>query len=253
MSTRFMRAIFGFCLLGIAFGVGLTPYDYYTFEASWAGTICKLKRCSGYTGSDQTFNIHGLWPDAANGNHPFYCSTDKLDFNQLSSHLKSDLREHWSGLYNSQEGFLKHEWDKHGTCWNPSYGNPSKIDSTIAPLLRSNKPTPDSYMALVVSLSKKYNSYEFLKSAGVIPSSTKSYSNDQVLSALTRGFGVRALTINCSKDENGRDMLEDVRICVDKDYKPFNCPKGARNNCSRDIWYFPKPSRLSLTKRLFEE
>jgi len=50
------------------------------------GTVCKYRSCDDkFVGniSSDSINYHGVWPNKLDGNHPFFCSSEKYDPNKL--------------------------------------------------------------------------------------------------------------------------------------------------------------------------
>ena len=219
-------------------GQSTKDYDYYAFALEWAGTVCKFKNCVEDHSAAATWNLHGLWPNANNGQHPFMCTNVPTDWDNLPQNLVSTLGLYWSGLYSSQQTFLDHEWTKHGTCWRTDYGNitamPSSVQS-LAQSARNNKQNSADYFRLVVALSKNvYRIYEILVSGGITPSNTDKYTYAQIKAAMDKGFGggkVTKFKVNCQLDESGLPYLSDVLICVDKNYNPQDCAFSVTSNC----------------------
>ena len=112
-------------------------YDSYALALEWQGTVCKFKDCQQDYTAAGTWNLHGLWPDADNGKHPFFCTNVPLNWDGLSQDLKTLLSQYWSGLYSSQQQFLDHEWTKHGTCWRTDYGTISQMPAPLQQMLTS--------------------------------------------------------------------------------------------------------------------
>merc|ERR1712166_385208 len=52
---------------------------------------------------------------------------------------KSEVVSFWDGMYNSNEGFWSHEWSKHGTCWDPSKGDLSKMPAALQDHIKSSR------------------------------------------------------------------------------------------------------------------
>lgn len=94
----------------------------------------------GYLGPNNTWTIHGLWPDHCDGRFDSVCDCDRSGDCSYSNHkcsysscnkdyssitrilekfgetdLLSYMGEHWKGI-NGDEHLWQHEWSKHGTC-----------------------------------------------------------------------------------------------------------------------------------------
>jgi len=234
---------------------GLRPYDSYAFNSEWPGTVCKQKVCNMMAGIKGSFwNIHGLWPDKDDGNHPFFCTNEPLNFAGFNSQIKTDIAAYWSGLYSSDEEFLNHEWTKHGTCWDPSQGDATKMPETIVTIVdeaRSNHNSPMSpiFIELVMMVGEKYNHYATLEKNDFVPNDDTPYKFEDIKAALDSEYGEHTYSVNCVRDEHGRMLLSDITICLDKSYNPKHCLAREKASCD-DMIYYPNletPAR----KRLF--
>lgn len=152
--------------------VTLPSYDSYALSTEWAGTVCQLNACGNYKGYHDGFNLHGLWPDRDSGNHPFNCDDSDAILTTLPAELQSEITTHWNGLYSTEQGFISHEWSKHGTCWNPELGNRSEMSPAVVKLLEAadeDTKDPATYLRLALHLGTKYNHYETLAKHGILP------------------------------------------------------------------------------------
>lgn len=75
--------------------------------------VLALKRCN----ESITFTIHGLWSENME-----YCNGTDFDMNELSM-IDTELNKMWYSCYTNSSNynnadFWKHEWDKHGKCFN---------------------------------------------------------------------------------------------------------------------------------------
>jgi len=180
-------------------------YDYYAFALEWPSSVCQFKNCMEDHTKEDTWNLHGLWPNSINGHHTFFCTKSPTDWDQLPSSLVSELDLYWSGLYSSMKKFMDHEWTKHGTCWRTDYGDLEKMpeaSSTILKRVRNDSEQKSSdFFEFVVSLSKEvYNIYDILKESNIIPDQSKTYSLEDINSSLQQGFGQGSVTqfqVNC--------------------------------------------------------
>lgn len=70
-----------------------------------------LQRCK----SSRVYTVHGLWPQWEGGQN---CEAKRFDATSLAS-IQGELVEFWPScpeFASSNQGFWKHEWDKHGSC-----------------------------------------------------------------------------------------------------------------------------------------
>ncbi len=187
---------------------GGTPgvFDFYVLSLSWSSGFCTITgdaqgRAQCSIGSNIGFTVHGLWPQFERG-FPSECGSSARYPSQIAL-------QNAQGLYPDQ-GLARYEWRKHGTC------------SGLSP-------------------SDFFNAVGAARGKAVIPPQFENPKSEQKWSPIdiTRAFvavnqGLRAdmMAVICKKD-----VLEEVRICFDKDLKGFrSCPEVARSNCrTREI------------------
>ena len=216
-------------------------YDNYVFVTEWPGTVCKYKNCTDDFAKKSHFNLHGLWPNYWDGSWPQYCTKTPLNYQSLPQSLKDLLNEYWSGLFNSEEHFLSHEWDRHGTCWNPTYGNFLRVPTHLIPILTAARARtfqdPADFLQLVATLIK--DSYEFsaiFKEGGVVPSSTKTYSLAAIRKLISDKLGVpeTGFAVKCYQGK----FLDSVWLCLNRDYQPVgDCENFLQGNCQEQVHY----------------
>lgn len=102
--------------------------------------------------------------------------------------LLSYMNTYWISDTGTNEAFWEHEWGKHGTCI-----------STLEPDCYSDY-TPQEevvdFFNTVVTLFNSLPSYTWLSNAGIVPSSTTTYTSAAILAALKAPRGVTAV-IQC--------------------------------------------------------
>lgn len=94
------------------------------------------RKCPYNTNRGKYFNIHGLWPSSTRKIGPSDCFSSSLNWKSVDTSLRSDLDNHWAGLFASGKQFNAHEWRKHGTCLDPFHGELIKMPVAIQPILR---------------------------------------------------------------------------------------------------------------------
>lgn len=98
------------------------------------------------------------------------------------------MNTYWKDYQGNDETFWEHEWGKHGTCI-----------STLEPSCYTDY-TPQQevvdFFQKTVDLFKTLDSYSFLSAAGIVPSSTDTYTSAQILAALAEPRGVQ-VAIQC--------------------------------------------------------
>lgn len=151
------------------------------------------------TGPDDSWTIHGLWPDNCDGTYEESCDSSRA-YTDLTSILqdngKSDLvsymQDYWQSNDGSPESFWEHEWSTHGTCV-------STIDPDCYSDYTEGQEAAD-YFQVAVDLFKTLDTYGALSSAGITPSSSKTYTSSEILDALESVSGKPAV-ISCSSGE----------------------------------------------------
>lgn len=164
------------------------------------------------TGPSDSFTLHGLWPDNCDGSYAQFCDSllnveaDNID-NIISSefgdqNLLNTMQTYWKNFDGSDETLWEHEYNKHGTCIKTNspacYGDSFQQDENVY-----------NFYKVAVDLYQKYPTYQFLTNAGIVPSTSQTYTFDQISQALSSNF-------------NGHSVY-------------FKCD---RNNALQEVWYY---------------
>ncbi|CEH11963.1 Ribonuclease, T2 family [Ceraceosorus bombacis] len=163
-------------------------------------------------GPNNSFTIHGLWPDYCDGSYPQYCTKDSgiPEFNgaqikaQLAQYAPSTLNymnTYYKDISGDDASFWDHEYNKHGTCFStlrakcqiPTRG----MNQTSAALV--------GYFEEIVRQFKRLPTYDWLASASILPSSTTTYPLASIQNVLTSKHG-GVPYIGCNK--NGTSLSE---------------------------------------------
>ncbi|KAL8726132.1 MAG: hypothetical protein Q9181_006169 [Wetmoreana brouardii] len=186
------------------------------------------------TGPSDSWTVHGLWPDHCDGSFDQYCDPNR-QYTNISSiisaagqtDLLNYMNTYWKDYQGNDESFWEHEWGKHGTCI-----------STLEPSCYSNYAPQEevvAYFQKTVDLFKTLDSYSFLSAAGIVPSTTKTYTSAEILAALAKPRGVQ-VSIQCSSSALDEIWyFFDVRGSVQTDGSKSDCP-------ATGIKYLPKGS-----------
>ncbi|KAJ5916318.1 hypothetical protein N7504_000333 [Penicillium tannophilum] len=148
-------------------------------------------------GPDDSWTIHGLWPDHCDGGFDQFCDS-KRKYSNISLILvdsgRGDLldymSEYWKDYRGDDATLWEHEWNKHGTCV-----------STLEPHCYENYlPQQDvvDYFDKAVEIYQQRPSYKFLADAGIVPSNRQTYAREDIENALERGHGA-PVTIHCRR------------------------------------------------------
>lgn len=185
-------------------------FDFYVLALSWSPGFCELEgdskgraQCDG--GSGAGFVLHGLWPQYERG-YPSDCG-----FGQQPSRIAMEAAR---GVY-PDEGLARYEWRKHGTCSGLSpqgyfdAAREAKERVRIPP--RFSNPRGDAQMA---------------------PADI-----ERAFVAANAGLRADMIGVSCR-----RGVLQEVRICLDRNLKGFRtCPEVGRRDCRGGEISVPAP------------
>jgi ribonuclease T2 len=146
------------------------------------------------------------------------------------------MRTYWKNDPNdgTDEEFWEHEWEKHGTCI-----------STLKPSCYMNyQPTQDAvdFFNRVVALFKTLPSYTWLSQAGIVPSTTTTYTLSAIENALSSQFGYQ-VTVNCNSNHEIDEIWYHYNVQGSVQTGTFDpaTPVGSGSTCpSSGIKYLPK-------------
>ena len=102
-------------------------YDLYMYSIFFQTTTCKKLGYHCYNAIEElpknVWTIHGLWPNYKNGSIPLGWCNGKNDINVeiKNKSLYNFMKDHYPGLYYTNEGFWAYEYNKHGYCFNQRY------------------------------------------------------------------------------------------------------------------------------------
>lgn len=201
------------------------------------------------TGPSDSWTIHGLWPDNCDGTYSESCDSSRAYKNITSilqangkSSLVTYMQEYMQSNDESPEDFWEHEWSEHGTCV-----------STLDPSCFSGNYTTGQeaavFFQVLVNLFKTLDTYTALENAGIVPSSSKTYSATDITTALTKVTG-QVPIIDCDSG-----ALSEVYYGFYAD-GPLGNGKfvptvvaGASSSCSGNVKYLPKTGASSSKNR----
>ncbi|TGZ85385.1 ribonuclease-like protein T2 [Ascodesmis nigricans] len=191
------------------------------------------------TGPSNSWTIHGLWPDRCDGTYDSYCDSSREYTNLRSSLISAGendlvdyMETYWKSNSGTDESFWKHEWDKHGTCI-------STLETSCYTSYTAREELID-YLHATVDLFKTRNTYNILSSAGITPSSSKTYTASAIKSALQAAHG-KAVTIGCKSGVFNEVWYHyNVRGSVATGEFVPAAPDGTKDTCSGSVTYRPK-------------
>lgn len=182
-------------------GAPAGEFDFYVLALSWSPGFCETtgsrqarKQCDA--GSGLGFVVHGLWPQTEQG-YPSFCEPS-------GRFAPRAAVEEASSLF-PDDNLARYQWRKHGTCTGES---------------------PSGYFRAVRRARDKVR----------IPEGIAAQKNDvKVMPAeIEKAFmdanpGLRSdmIAVACN-----RRILQEVRICMDRDLRNFRqCPEVDRSGC----------------------
>lgn len=225
----------------------LNNYDNYMLATEWIASVCRVKTCNPSIPTQTTFfNVHGLWPNLLEkpSSSPQSCSVIPLVMSSLPADLQSMLWTRWNSLYNEQTGFLTHEWEKHGTCWNPVLpqsmidGIPSDLKPSVVKFIsdyQAGLRLSEDYLRLTLMLAAKYNPFAILTAGGVKPNNSNTVTVGDIIQVYKQSLGISKMSIICSKSRDGLSLLTEIRVCLSLNYNPIDCGSLIITGCAQSI------------------
>jgi ribonuclease T2 len=197
-----------------------TMVQGYILALSWSRERCRGRetdpamrfQCSGDIG-DFGFILHGLWPEAKGPDYPQYCRTvGVLPRKIVTQNI----------CMTPSPQLLQHEWAKHGTCMAK---------------------TPEAYFGAARLLFGAIQFPDMDRLSRQVERGTP-----LTVASLTDAFAEanEGLPANAVKVKtNRKGWLEEVHICLGKNFKPRRCPaftRGAPGKTTLKIWRAGQPS-----------
>ena len=174
-------------------------FDFYVLALSWSPGFCEIsgnrnRQCDA--GSGLGFVVHGLWPQTEQG-YPSFCEPS-------GRFVPRAAVDEAKGLF-PDDNLARYQWRKHGTCSGES---------------------PSGYFRAVQRARERVRVPDSLRSLG---------SEARVMPAEIEQAFIKAnpelrpdmIAVSC-----GRRILQEVRICFDRDLRGFrSCPEVDRDTC----------------------
>ncbi|BDD57515.1 hypothetical protein MAP00_002869 [Monascus purpureus] len=200
------------------------------------------------TGPEDSWTIHGLWPDNCDGTYESSCDSSRAYKNitdilqaQDRTQLLSYMDTYWVDINGDNEQFWSHEWSKHGTCIN-----------TIEPSCYTDY-TPQEevgdFFQKVVDLFKGLDTYKALADAGIMPGSDE-YDLSDLEDALAKIHDGKKPQLSCESGELNQVYYYFVvqGNAIDGTYKAVDSVQSS--NCpSSGITYAAKSGSDGYSRR----
>ena len=177
-------------------------FDLYLLNLSWSPEYCHSHPTAAECAAHDTFVLHGLWPENADGTYPSDCSSAPGPANPSQySDLYPDL------------GLLQHEWQTHGTC---------------------SGLTPDAYFGVVRSAFKSVTIPPQLAHLTAATSQPPAQIEAE-FTASNPSLPQSSVIVSC-----GSNFLTAVEVCLDKSLHAVACPT-AIHSCHANTVKIPAP------------
>ncbi|KAK4540885.1 hypothetical protein LTR36_008827 [Oleoguttula mirabilis] len=201
------------------------------------------------TGPTDSWTIHGLWPDNCDGTYDSNCDDTRAYTNitQIlqaagATDLLAYMTTYWASDSGTAESFWEHEWGKHGTCI-------STLEPSCYTDYQPTEEVPD-FFNRTVNLFKSLPTYEWLSAAGVVPSSSATYTSAQIQSALSVNRGGHQVHLGCTSGSTLDEVWYFFNVEGSVQTGTFEASDlvGSASTCpSTGIKYLPKSSSSTPT------
>jgi len=187
-------------------------------------------------------NMSGFRPDLCDGTYEQYCHAAPHYYNITQilkeagqTELLEYMNEYWLPNLGTAEHFWQHEWNKHGTCINtlsPScYGSSYSTGIEVV-----------DFFTRTVQLFKSLDTFKALAEAGIVPSTTRTYTNAEIQAALSNVTG-SSVALGCQRGAlNQAWYTYNVKGSIQTGEFVATAPSGSvKGSCPvRGIRYWPK-------------
>ncbi|POY72051.1 hypothetical protein BMF94_4921 [Rhodotorula taiwanensis] len=193
------------------------------------------------TGPNNSWTVHGLWPDRCDGSYDAYCDPSR-EYTDIRGILQQNapsllpfMDTYWKDGNGDDNSFWAHEWNKHGTCI-------STLNTTCYGRAYKQYEEVVDYYERTIELFKSLPTYDWLAAEGIVPSASQTYTLEQLQTAARKHFGYEAVW-GCT----GGNKLDEVwygyhtrgPIAGGK-FIPTS-PDGSKSSCpDTGIRYLPK-------------
>ncbi|PSK38295.1 hypothetical protein C7M61_002854 [Candidozyma pseudohaemuli] len=194
---------FGSCPKGLpASCTNSTPINNECCFESPGGVMLQTQFWDYYPpiGDNDTFTLHGLWPDNCDGTYEQFCDNSlELSKGEIKriltkfddQELYNKMEKVWKNFNGDDESLWIHEFNKHATCIK-----------TIRPKCYSDYQNDENvydFFKISVGLYEKYPTFDFLAQAGIHPSLDATYTKQQIADALNSQFSDKTVYFKCNK------------------------------------------------------
>ena len=187
----------------------VTKPEGYLLALSWSPEFCRTRQesvkhddqCGGVLG-DFGFILHGLWPEARGTAHPQWCGWH-------TPVPRETVRQNMCMI--PSERLIANEWAKHGSCMTR---------------------TPDAYFRISRVM---YDAVRYPDMGALSRSPLTIGAFRKAFAEANPGLESDMISVTT----NARGWLDEVRLCLGRDFRPRRCPayvRRQRANSPVKIW-----------------
>lgn len=138
------------------------------------------------TGPEDSFTIHGLWPDNCDGTYAQFCDPSR-EVGNAEMLVESDpnlfryMKKYWKDYQGNDSSLWEHEFNKHGTCM-------STLEPSCYPNYSAQEEALDFYR-VTANTFRQLPTYDWLAEDDIWPSKYRTYTKQQIQDSLDRHFG----------------------------------------------------------------
>ena len=199
-------------------------------------------------GPKDSTTIHGLWPDYCDGTYPQFCSNVSGIPEYTGEQIEAVMQKYDPALYayyqkffkdlnGDSASFMEHEYNKHGTCY-----------TTMRPTCQPNLPwisQPDyavlNYFRQIAHKFQERPTYNFLESAGIVPTTAKNYTLAEVQQTLKSFHGATPF-VGCNKKGELNELWYYWVVAGSVNFGRFEPVESTtKSTCPPSLRYLPKP------------
>ena len=165
--------------------------------------------------------LHGLWPSLSSGNQLADCNQgNDIEIVDDGSEIFKFMEVYWMSVFDSNEKFWEHEYNKHGYCFSQ----------------KTNNFDYKNYFIAVMNLFKKYDLENIVtKAFGEVSNQNVSYSFAKFKESLQKVAPELMFDISC-QSKHQVQYLKEIRFYFSQDFEPVE-NKAFRGGCqtNKDI------------------
>lgn len=199
-------------------------------------------------GPKDSTTIHGLWPDYCDGTYPQYCSSvsgipeytgDQIIqlMQKYDPALYAYYQKYFKDINGDSTSFLEHEYNKHGTCY-------TTMRTSCQPSLPWISQPDFAVLNFFRQIAHKFQerpTYQFLQSAGIIPTTEKNYTLTQVQQTLKDFHGATPY-VGCNQNGEISEFWYFWEVRGSVNFGLFQPVESTtKSSCPSSLKYLPKP------------